>query len=97
MAGIARWLAIAFVLANGCGQPKAGDRSQDRALPPAPAGVTSPAQGSVTEGKVSPSTDTGSAAPELTREERERLIEGTMKTIPDPSSPRQPAPRFPVR
>jgi hypothetical protein len=82
--GTLRYLVM-VVSFGACVQSIAAQRAGEQPAPSMSPVAPSETEGSVTEGSVSPTPGTSAApAPELTPEEKERLLRGTMRKVPLP-------------
>ena len=89
-------VVIALLLVNG-GEPPAGPLSVQQPAPSALSAAPSQVHGRVTDGQVVPDKGELPPAPELTPEERERLLRGTMRKVPTTPSSNADCPSPPVR
>ena len=74
------------LLLLSCSQPRAGSyRRQQREPTPLSSVAPSPVPGTVSSGELAPDKGELPPGPVLTPEERERLLQGTMRKVPDNS------------
>ena len=84
-------LVVVTLLPANCGPATAGPRSGERPVASTPSATPTqeqgPAteQGTTTEGQIFPEKGEFPPGPKLTPEERERLLQGTRRKVPDAS------------
>ena len=93
------FLGVVALVVLSCSQPLAGPRqSTERSVPSTSSTAPSQAQETITRGQVVPHKGELPPHPEVTPEESERLLKGTMRKVPDaPQSDADPPSSPPTR
>ena len=77
------FLVVVALAVLSCNQPLAGFQSPERLVPSPSSAAPSQAPGTITHGQVVPNKGELPSHPEVTPEESERLLKGTMRKAPD--------------